>query len=46
MTRPIDHYGVLATIEHAFGLPPLGAAADPRHGSLRPLFRGGRVPRL
>jgi phosphatidylinositol-3-phosphatase len=46
MTRPIDHYGVLATIEAAFGLPRLGAARGPRHGSLAPLFRGGRVPRL
>jgi phosphatidylinositol-3-phosphatase len=46
MTRPIDHYGVLASIEDAFRLPRLGAASDPRHGSLAPLFRGGRVPRL
>jgi phosphatidylinositol-3-phosphatase len=43
---PVDHYGVLATIEGAFGLPPLGAARDPRHGSLAPLFRGGRIPAL
>ena len=41
MAAPIDHYGVLATIEDAFGLPRLGAARDPRHGSLAPLFRGG-----
>ena len=46
MTRPIDHYGVLATIEDALGLPRLAAARDPRHGSLAPLFRGRRVPRL
>jgi phosphatidylinositol-3-phosphatase len=46
MTVPIDHYGVLATIEDAFGLPRLAAARDPRHGSLAPLFRNGRVPRL
>jgi hypothetical protein len=46
MTRPIDHYGVLATIEDAFGVPRLAAARDPRHGSLAPLFRGGRIPRL
>jgi hypothetical protein len=46
MARPIDHYGVLATIEDAFGLPHLGAAADPRHGNLAPLFRSGRTPRL
>src|SRR3954467_2314095 len=44
--QPIDHYGVLASIEDAFGLPRLGAARDPRHGNLRPLFRAGRVPRL
>jgi hypothetical protein len=46
MTRPIDHYGVLASIEDSFGLPHLGAAADARHGTLAPLFRGGRLPRL
>src|SRR3954463_6903462 len=46
MTQPIDHYGVLASIEDAFGLPRLGAAGDPQHGNLRPLFRAGRVPRL
>jgi hypothetical protein len=45
MGVPIDHYGVLAAIEDAFGLPRLGAAADPRHGNLAPLFRAGRVPR-
>ena len=46
MTRPIDHYGVLASIEDSFGLPHLGVAADARHGTLAPLFRGGRLPRL
>jgi phosphatidylinositol-3-phosphatase len=46
MARPIDHYGVLATIETAFGVPHLAAARDPRHGSLAALFRGGRIPRL
>ena len=46
MTAPIDHYGVLASIEDAFGVPRLGAARDPRHGSLAPLFRQRRVPRL
>jgi phosphatidylinositol-3-phosphatase len=46
MTQPIDHYGVLASIEDAFGLPRLGAARDPGHGSLAPIFRGGQVPRL
>jgi phosphatidylinositol-3-phosphatase len=46
MRRPIDHYGVLRTIESAFGLPKLGAAGSNRHGSLDPLFRDGRVPSL
>jgi hypothetical protein len=46
MTRPIDHYGVLATIEDVFGLPRLAAARDPRHGSLAPLFRHRRLPAL
>ncbi len=36
--QPVDHYGVLATIEHALGLRPLGGSADPRAGSLAPLF--------
>ena len=36
---PVDHYGVLATIEDSLGLPRLGAAGDPVHGSLWPLFR-------
>jgi hypothetical protein len=44
MARPIDHYGVLGSIEDALGLPRLGAARDPRHGTLAPLFRGGRIP--
>jgi phosphatidylinositol-3-phosphatase len=26
--RPVDHYGVLRTVEAAYGLPGLGAAAD------------------
>jgi hypothetical protein len=38
LVRPVDHYGVLATVEDSLGLPRLGAARDPRHGSLRPLF--------
>jgi hypothetical protein len=42
--RPIDHYGVLATIEEAFGLRRLAGAADPRAGTLTSLFR--RPPRL
>jgi hypothetical protein len=36
--RPVDHYGVLATIERALGLPPLAGAADSRAGSLAPLL--------
>jgi phosphatidylinositol-3-phosphatase len=36
---PVTHYGVLRTIEDTFGLGHLGAAADPRNGSLRGLFR-------
>jgi hypothetical protein len=42
--QPVDHYGVLATIEHAFGLPALAGAADPRAGGLTSLFT--RPPRL
>ena len=43
-SAPIDHYGVLGTIEDSLGLPRLGAARDPVHGSLRPLFRRyGRI---
>src|SRR5204862_7184776 len=38
-TAPVDHYGVLRTIEDTFGLAHLGAAADPRNGSLRGPFR-------
>lgn len=41
---PVDHYGVLATVERALALPLLGAAADPRSGSLRALFRS--APRV
>ena len=36
--RPLDHYGVLATIERALDLAPLGGAADARAGSLDGLF--------
>ncbi len=42
--RPLDHYGVLATIERALALPALGGAADPRSGSLEELF--ARPPSL
>jgi hypothetical protein len=45
MTRAVDHYGVLATIETTFGLAHLAGARSPGHGSLAPLFRSG-VPRL
>jgi hypothetical protein len=38
--RPVDHYGVLRTIEDALGLPPLGAAALPRSGTLNGMFVG------
>ncbi|HEX7609431.1 MAG TPA: alkaline phosphatase family protein [Solirubrobacteraceae bacterium] len=44
LSSPVDHYGVLATIERAFGLPPLAGATDPRAGSLAALFV--RPPRL
>jgi hypothetical protein len=35
---PVDHYGVLGTIEQALGLAPLAGAADPRSGRLTALF--------
>ena len=35
---PVDHYGVLRTIEQALGLPLLGGATRPRNGSLNDLF--------
>ncbi len=35
---PVDHYGVLGTIERALGLPPLAGAANPQSGGLEPLF--------
>lgn len=41
--QAVDHYGVLATIEQALGLPPLGLAANAASGSLAPLFQ--RPPR-
>jgi hypothetical protein len=43
-SQPVDHYGVLATIERSLSLQPLGGAADPRAGSLAPLF--ARTPSL
>lgn len=36
--QPVDHYGVLGTIEETLGLPPLAGAADPRGGRLTALF--------
>lgn len=42
--EPIDHYGVLGTIEEAFGLPALAGAGNPRSGRLRALFV--RPPRI
>jgi hypothetical protein len=44
LASPVDHYGVLATIEEALGLPPLGGAADPASGRLGALFN--RPPRV
>lgn len=44
LRTPIDHYGVLATIEQTFGLPPLGAAASGGNGRLDALF--ARPPRI
>ena len=46
MRATIDHYGVLRTLETAFGLPKLGAARSARHGSLAPPFGAGRMPSL
>jgi hypothetical protein len=37
-TAPVDHYGVLGTIEGALGLPPLAGAARPASGRLTSLF--------
>jgi acid phosphatase len=36
--QPVDHFGVLGTIEQALGLPPLAGAANPASGRLTPLF--------
>ncbi len=36
--QPVDHYGVLATIEEALGLPLHAGAADARSGRLTPLM--------
>ncbi|MGH7776959.1 MAG: alkaline phosphatase family protein, partial [Candidatus Dormibacterales bacterium] len=37
-TSPGNHYGMLRTIEEAYGLPLLGGAGDPRNGDLTALF--------
>jgi len=37
-SQPVDHYGVLGTIEQSLGLPLLAGAADPRSGRLTGLF--------
>jgi hypothetical protein len=39
LASTVTHYGVLRTTEDTFGLAHLGAAADPRNGSLRGLLR-------
>jgi hypothetical protein len=44
LATPIDHIGVLATIEAALGLAPVGDTADPRHGSFAKVFT--RTPRI
>jgi hypothetical protein len=44
MQNPIDHFGVLATIEQVLGLPPLAPARDPKGGRLTSLLR--RTPRV
>ncbi len=42
--HPVDHYGVLATIERTLRLAPLAGAADPRAGNLEELL--SNVPAL
>jgi hypothetical protein len=42
---PVDHYGMLRSIEAAFGLPPLRAARCPCSGSLDAAFRRPLRPR-
>jgi phosphatidylinositol-3-phosphatase len=44
VSGPIDHFGVLGSIEQALGLPALGGAADPRSGRLGALLT--RTPQL
>jgi hypothetical protein len=38
VSSPVDHYGVLGSIEEALGLAPLAGAADPRSGRVWGLF--------
>jgi hypothetical protein len=46
LPAPIDHYGVLGTIEEALGLAPLAGAASPSSGRLDALFaHPPRIPR-
>ena len=42
--QPVDHYGTLATIEEALGLPLLAGAGDRRSGRLTGLF--AKPPRI
>ncbi len=42
--QPLDHYGVLGTVEDALGLPRLGGASSASAGSLKGLL--ARTPRL
>jgi hypothetical protein len=44
LQTPVDHFGVLGTIEEALGLRALAGAADARNGRLYSLFSRG--PRL
>jgi hypothetical protein len=38
LDTPIDHYGVLGSIEEALGLAPLRGAANPQSGRLGAVF--------
>jgi len=38
LTTQGDHFGTLRAVEEAYGLPLLGAAANPANGDLRPLI--------
>ena len=43
--RPVDHYGVLHTVQSELGLAPLGGAARRRSGTLDALLAHARVSR-